>query len=208
MMDTHGRRENPACITKAKFKALRNTDLPPPIGATPRSIQAACSDELGAKGMSLPSWVRKRSEPSFHGEAERCGNMPSASSSGAAVMGAGLAGMSAGTVEESPSRGSPMALVSSAMRCRKIPCACGSGVVWQEAHVQKVIRKRMQHTPAKSSARRPSTALLKRLLSELENARMADNNGLMPMCSPPGSNKKDTLYGMRSCRRDSTRKNS
>lgn len=35
---------------------------------------------------------------------------------------------------------------------------------------------------------------------------MADNNGLMPMCSATGSNKKDTLYGMRSCRRDSTRK--
>ena len=108
-METHGRRESPAWVTKAKFMALRNTDFPPPIGATPKSIHAACSEELGAKGKSLPSWVRSRSEPSFQGEAERSGNMPMASCKGAAVIGAGLDGIMAGTVAARPSSGSPTA---------------------------------------------------------------------------------------------------
>ena len=38
------------CRSKAKFMAFRKTDFPPPIGATPRSIHAACSDEFGANG--------------------------------------------------------------------------------------------------------------------------------------------------------------
>ncbi len=78
-MDSQGRRDSPACVTKAKFMALRKTDLPPPIGATPKSIHAACSEEFGAKGMILPSCVRNKRLPSRHGEAERSGHMPMAS---------------------------------------------------------------------------------------------------------------------------------
>ncbi|MDL2268113.1 hypothetical protein LJC46_09065, partial [Desulfovibrio sp. OttesenSCG-928-G15] len=44
-IDSHGSRDKPACVTKLKFIAFRKTDLPPPIGATPISIQEACSEE-------------------------------------------------------------------------------------------------------------------------------------------------------------------
>ena len=85
------------------------------MGATPRSIQAACSEELAAYGMILPSWVRNSRLPSRHGDAGRSGNMPRASCKGAAVTGAGLAGIMAGSVAVKPRSGSPVASETSAV---------------------------------------------------------------------------------------------
>ncbi len=90
------------------MKAFKNTDLPPPIGATPKSIHAVCSEEFGRKGMILPSCVLNINEPSFHGEAERKGNIEIASSSGAMVIGEGEVGIRLGIVVDMPYKGSPI----------------------------------------------------------------------------------------------------
>ena len=202
MMESQGSRARPACVTKAKFRALRNTDLPPPIGATPRSIHAACSDELGAKGISFPSCVRNSRLPSFHGEAGRKGHIPIASCKGAAVTGAGLDGIMAGTVAEKPKSGSPTAsdtsvvpqpwtvLESSATLLRKSKSALSS-LSATVAHVHRQMRNRTQQTPSRSSSRICSRARLKRLLSAEVNARIADSKGFRPIFNPPFSSRKE-----------------
>jgi hypothetical protein len=57
--------------------------------------------------------------------------------------------------------------------------------------VQRQMRNLTQHTPSRSIARNFSTALVKRLLSELVKERMEARTGLSPRLSPPCSSRKD-----------------
>ena len=126
-----------------------------------------------------------------------------ASCSGAAVTGAGLDGIMAGKVAVRPSKGSPMAsdtsdvpqpctaLESSATLRRSSKCVSCSDLSLMQAQVQRQMRNFMQQTPSKSIARNVSTALLKRLLSELVKDSTEASTGFRPRFKPPCSRRKD-----------------